>query len=72
MSKEEDTAVYSARINKEIKERFIEECKRLNIPHKYVISEYMKKFIVLNIDKDSHETAVLFEPSTKMDFLDDN
>ena len=65
--KKEKTVVFSARMSAEIKTRFIQECKRLNIPEKYVISEYMKQFIVINADKKSYETATLFPEKKESD-----
>lgn len=68
--KKESNPVYSARINPEILDKFKQECERLNIDHKYVVSEYMKKFIVLNSGIESYEKAIFFD-NEKMEFLED-
>lgn len=70
MSKEKPNPVYSARVNPEILDAFKSECERMNIDHKYVVSEYMKKFVVLNSERESFEKAIFFD-SEKMEFLED-
>lgn len=62
--------VYSARVNKEIQDAFKSECERMNIDHRYVISEYMKKFVVLNAQRESFKKAILFE-NELMEFLEE-
>lgn len=72
----EKKPVYSARISKEIIDTFKSECARMNAPHNYIISEYMKKFIVLNIQLDSHERAVFdkndFDKKEEDDLINDS
>lgn len=70
MAKKKPNPVFSARINPEILGTFKSECERLNVDPKYVISEYMKKFVVLNADRESFEKAIFFD-SEKMEFLED-
>ncbi len=69
MAKETPNPVYSARVNQEILEAFKSECVRMNIDHKYVVSEYMKKFVVLNSERENFEKAIFFD-SEKMEFLE--
>jgi len=59
MSKKESNPVYSARVSKEIVDTFKEQCSRMNVPHNYIMSEYMKRFIVLNINRESYESPIL-------------
>lgn len=59
MAKKKSNPVYSARIPEEILETYKEQCERMNVPHNYIISEYMKKFIVLNIGRESYEAPIL-------------
>lgn len=67
----ESNPVYSARINKEIQDEFKKTCKRFHIDHKYVIQEYMKKFVVLNINKESYESPI-FLPENKTNLETDD
>ena len=62
--------VYSTRVRKEIQVVFKEECERMGVDHSYVISEYMKKFVVLNSDRESFKKAIMFD-SEKMEFMED-
>ena len=56
-----EKAVFSVRVSEEIIETFKEECDRYDIPTAFVISEYMKKFIVLNINRESYESPIFEE-----------
>lgn len=72
MPKKKSNPVYSARIPDEVLEVFKNECERMGIPHNYVIQEYMKKFIVLNINRESYKSAILEEePLESNNDLDD-
>lgn len=59
MTKKKSNPVYSARVSEEIMETFKEQCSRMNVPHNFIVSEYMKKFIVLNINRESYESPIL-------------
>lgn len=70
MAKKQTNPVYSARVNKEILEAFKDQCERMNVDHRYVVSEYMKKFVVLNAPRDRFKKAVLFDNEV-IDFLEE-
>lgn len=70
MSKKKAKPVYSTRVREEIQSVFKEECERMGVDHGYVISEYMKKFVVLNADREAFKKAILFD-SEKMEFMED-
>ncbi len=59
MTKKVKKVVYSGRVSEEIVARFKEECERLGVPNNYVVSEFMKQFIVKNAGLENHETAVI-------------
>lgn len=70
-TKKKPKPVYSVRINEEILEAFKSECERMNVDPKYVISEYMKNFVVLNAERESFKKAIFFKEES-MDFLEES
>lgn len=64
--KKKQNPVYSVRIADEISDTFKEVCEKMSVPHSHIISEYMKKFIVLNIDRESYKPPLL----DKLDDID--
>lgn len=61
MADKKNKPVYSVRINEEILSAFKKECERMNIDPKYVVSEYMKKFVVLNSNREGFKKAIMFD-----------
>lgn len=70
-TKKKAKPVYSVRINEEILDAFKAECERMNIDPKYVISEYMKNFVVINAKRESFKKAIFFKEEN-MDFLEES
>ncbi len=70
MAKKAEKPVYSTRINLEIQKAFKSECERMNVDHSYVVSEYMKKFVVLNTEREAFKKAIMFD-NENMEFMED-
>lgn len=57
----------SFRIHEEIVENFKEVCDNLQVKPSYVVSEFMKDFIIRNIDKAPYESAEILRKSSGED-----
>lgn len=61
MKKKKTNPVYSTRIDEEILSAFKETCEKFNVPHNYIITEYMKNFVVANAQNEAYNKAVLYK-----------